>query len=81
MGSVGRFDVVFCRYVLGRFDHPDLRKKTLAGITEQLTNDGFLCLGLDETTERLSGRLQPVPVARGLYGLYESMADDTRMAS
>ena len=80
MGSMGRFDVVFCRYVLGGFD-PDVRKRTLAGITGQLTDDGVLYLGLDESAECLSGRLQPIPGARGLYGLDDSMADDTRMAS
>jgi chemotaxis protein methyltransferase CheR len=80
MSSLGRFDVVFCRYVLGGLGS-DVLGNVLEGITDRLNDDGVLCVGFDEMGVCMNERLQPIPGARGLYGLDDGAETDTRMAS
>lgn len=63
---LGRFDVIFCRYVLSCFDEPT-RTRTLERLAGALADDGLLFLGLDETTHGLTELFRPIPGRRGLY--------------
>jgi chemotaxis protein methyltransferase CheR len=66
LGSVGRFDVVFCRYVLEAFDGPT-RKKVLEQLAGVLNPNGYLVLGDTETVLGLTQIFQPVPGQRGVF--------------
>jgi chemotaxis protein methyltransferase CheR len=46
--ALGRFDVVFCRNVLGGFDQA-VRRDVLCRIARQMPSDGTLILGTGET--------------------------------
>jgi chemotaxis protein methyltransferase CheR len=63
---LGRFDVIFCRNVLGQFD-PPTRAATLERLGAALADDGLLFLGLGETTHGLTEMYRPIPGRRGLY--------------
>ncbi|MBV9994009.1 MAG: protein-glutamate O-methyltransferase CheR [Caulobacteraceae bacterium] len=64
--AIGRFDVVFCRYVLSSMTEEAQRKvaQELAGV---LAEDGFLVLGLKESVAGLGEAFQPVVGRPGLY--------------
>jgi chemotaxis protein methyltransferase CheR len=64
--QIGRFDVVFCRYVLGHM-HEDAQRKVLEELTAVVPEDGFLVLGLGEQIAGLAETFQPVVGRPGLY--------------
>jgi chemotaxis protein methyltransferase CheR len=68
LGSLGHFDVVFCRNVLIYFDQPT-KTKILDRISRVLPADGILYLGGAETVLGVSDRFEPVSGHRGLYAV------------
>ena len=64
--TIGRFDVVFCRYVLGAMT-AEAQRKVLEDLTFVLPEDGCLVLGLDERVEGLEEAFEPIPGRRGLF--------------
>jgi chemotaxis protein methyltransferase CheR len=65
-GSLGMFDVVFCRNVLIYFDQPT-KVGVLNRIARTAERDGYLVLGAAETVVGLTDSFKPVPERRGLY--------------
>lgn len=65
-GSLGRFDVVFCRNVLIYFDHAT-KIDVLARVRRAMPADGYLVLGAAETMVGLGNDFMPVPEKRALY--------------
>ncbi|MEG1030004.1 MAG: protein-glutamate O-methyltransferase CheR [Brevundimonas sp.] len=62
----GRFDVIFCRHVLGDLE-PARRAQVLDMLERRLVDDGCLFLGLDERPESDSVAFRPVAGRKGLY--------------
>lgn len=65
-GSLGSFDVVFCRNVLIYFDQK-AKTAILDRISRRMSPDGFLYLGGAETVLGISDRFEPLAGQRGLY--------------
>lgn len=66
LDGYGRFDVIFCRYVLGEMA-PEARRLTLTGLERALADDGVLFLGRDETPPELAAAFRPVAGRPGLF--------------
>ncbi|HKT54632.1 MAG TPA: protein-glutamate O-methyltransferase CheR [Caulobacteraceae bacterium] len=64
--SLGRFDVIFCRNVVGAFDHAT-RKRVFDQLASALPSDGLLVLGIDETMAGVTDTFRAVPGRRGVY--------------
>jgi chemotaxis protein methyltransferase CheR len=64
--SAGRFDVIFCRYVVNGFDGV-MRKRVLEQLAMALNPDGFLVLGETETVLGQTDAFKPVEGYRGVY--------------
>jgi chemotaxis protein methyltransferase CheR len=64
--QIGRFDVVFCRYVLSHMTD-EAQRKVIADLTFILPEDGVLVLGLKEQVAGLGEAFQPVVGRPGLY--------------
>lgn len=64
--TLGRFDVVFLRYVAGCFSE-SLRRKIFANLTEALSPWGFLVLGEDESPAGAEDSLERLDHAGGCY--------------
>jgi chemotaxis protein methyltransferase CheR len=64
--QIGRFDVVFCRYVLGHMTEA-AQRKVIEDLTFILPEDGVLVLGLNEQVAGLAEAFQPVVGRPGLY--------------
>jgi chemotaxis protein methyltransferase CheR len=62
----GRFDVIFCRHVLGDME-PERRQRVIDGLERRLVDDGCLFLGPDERLEGETIAFRPVSGRRGLY--------------
>ena len=62
----GRFDVIFCRYVLSDMA-PERRARTLDVLEQALADDGCLFLGLDETAGERPDSFRPVPGRPGVF--------------
>lgn len=62
----GRFDVIFCRYVLGDMA-PERRARALDVLEQALADDGCLFLGLDEAVGERPESFRPVPGRPGLF--------------
>ncbi|MFO0997609.1 MAG: protein-glutamate O-methyltransferase CheR [Alphaproteobacteria bacterium] len=65
-GSLGRFDVVFCRNVLIYFDNPT-KGQVLAQISKYMPDDGFLYLGGAETVLGVTDKFVALSGHRGIY--------------
>ncbi len=66
ISTVGRFDVIFCRYVLGGFD--DLtRKQVLSRLAGALNDNGYLIVGRDEAVLDQAVGLSPVWGSSDVY--------------
>ncbi len=65
-GSLGTFDVVFCRNVLIYFDQPT-KVCVLERLARAVERDGFLALGAAETVVGLTDVFKPHPERRGIY--------------
>ena len=66
LSAAGRFDVIFCRYVLSALVEP-MRLRLLENLARALSPDGFLFLGSGETATGLSEAFQPVSGRPGLH--------------
>jgi chemotaxis protein methyltransferase CheR len=64
--QIGRFDIVFCRYVLGHMTE-DAQRKVLEDLTCVVPQDGFLVLGVKEQIPGLGDMFQPIVGRPGLY--------------
>jgi chemotaxis protein methyltransferase CheR len=64
--QIGRFDVVFCRYVLGHMTD-EAQRKVVEDLTFIRPEDGVLVLGLKEQVAGLGEAFQPVVGRPGLY--------------
>jgi chemotaxis protein methyltransferase CheR len=64
--QIGRFDIVFCRYVLGHMTDA-AQRKVIEDLTFILPEDGVLVLGLKEQVAGLAEAFQPVVGRPGLY--------------
>jgi chemotaxis protein methyltransferase CheR len=65
-GSLGQFDIVFCRNVLIYFD-PPTKAKILANIARVMPDDGVLYLGGAEGVLGVTDAFKPMPNVRGAY--------------
>jgi chemotaxis protein methyltransferase CheR len=65
-GSLGRFDVIYCRNVLIYFDAAR-KSDILSRMTRQLGPDGFVVLGASESLIGLKTDLLAHPEHRGLF--------------
>lgn len=64
MNSLGKFDIILCRNVLGSFDE-STREKILEKLAGQLESDGFLMLGKGETA--ISASFRPFHEKRSVF--------------
>ncbi len=66
LSTAGRFDVIFCRYVLSTLVEP-MQIRLLENLARALSPDGYLFLGLDENASGLADAFHPVSGRPGLY--------------
>ncbi len=80
-GSLGTFDIVFCRNVLIYFER-EAKSQVLDRIAKVLAPDGALFLGAAETIIGLTNSLQIVPGERGVYeaASAQTQADAPKLA-
>ncbi|HEY3797192.1 MAG TPA: protein-glutamate O-methyltransferase CheR [Caulobacteraceae bacterium] len=64
--QIGRFDVVFCRYVLSGMTE-EAQRKVLEDLTYVVPADGVLVLGRNETVAGLAGAFDPIVGRPGSY--------------
>ncbi|HEY1753077.1 MAG TPA: protein-glutamate O-methyltransferase CheR [Caulobacteraceae bacterium] len=64
--QVGRFDVVFLRYVLGQMTE-DAQRKVIDDLACVIPDDGYLVLGAKETVVTPGEAFQPIVGRPGLY--------------
>ncbi len=64
--QIGRFDAVFCRYVLAHMTE-EAQRKVLEDLTFVIPEDGFLVLGLGESVAGLTQAFEPVVGRPGLF--------------
>lgn len=66
LSTAGRFDVIFCRYVLSTLIEP-MKARLVDNLARALSPDGVLFVGEYETIAGLSEELKPVSGRPGLY--------------
>ena len=66
LSTAGRFDVIFCRYVLSALIEP-MRARLLENLARALAPEGFLFLGRGEDVASLQGAFRSVGGRPGLY--------------
>jgi len=71
MGSLGTFDIIFCRNVLIYFDEAT-KGKVLDDMAKHIEPDGFLMLGGAETVMGITESFIAVPEKRGVYARKDS---------
>ena len=64
--AIGRFDVVFCRHVLGHMTE-EAQVKVLAELTQVIPEDGYLVLGQNEAVAGVGEAFRPVVGRPGLF--------------
>lgn len=64
--QIGRFDVVFCRYVLGHMTE-EAQRKVLEDLTFVVPEDGYLVLGLNENIAAVTPAFQPIVGRPGVF--------------
>jgi len=64
--QIGRFDIVFCRHVLGHMTE-DAQRKVLEDLTFVVPEDGYLVLGLHESIAAAAPAFQPIVGRPGLF--------------
>ncbi len=81
-GSIGSFDIVYCRNVLIYFD-PPTKTRILELIGGVLAPDGALLLGGAETVLGISDKFKPAGGEHGLYVLssYDTSATQAKQAA
>ncbi len=67
-GSLGKFDIVFCRNVLIYFDEP-IKAQITEKMAKTLSPNGILILGATESLIDPQGRFEPLENFRGAYRL------------
>jgi chemotaxis protein methyltransferase CheR len=67
-GSLGSFDIIFCRNVLIYFDLPT-KTRVFDTLARQMAPDGFLVLGAAETVMGVTGAFGIDRATRGIYRL------------
>ena len=78
-GSMGNFDIVFCRNVLIYFDQ-ETKGQVLSRISKVMPQDGYLYLGGAETVLGISDAFEVVPGQRGVYRLKDKDSSVNRKA-
>lgn len=71
--QIGRFDVVFCRYVLGGMTE-DAQRKVIDDLACIIPDDGYLVLGLKETLAPIGHAFEPVVGRPGVFRRNPSFA-------
>ncbi|HEY1427306.1 MAG TPA: protein-glutamate O-methyltransferase CheR [Caulobacteraceae bacterium] len=71
--QIGRFDVVFCRYVLGAMTE-DAQRKVIDDLACIVPDDGYLVLGLKETLAPIGHAFEPVVGRPGVFRRNPSFA-------
>ena len=66
LSTAGRFDVIFCRYVLSTLIEP-MKGRLLINLARALSPEGYLFLGDQESAAGLSDAFEPVGGRPGLY--------------
>ncbi|MES2897115.1 MAG: protein-glutamate O-methyltransferase CheR [Pseudomonadota bacterium] len=66
LSTAGRFDVIFCRYVLCDLVEP-MKARLLENLARALSPEGFLFLGEGETATGFEDAFQPVAGRPGLF--------------
>lgn len=66
LATAGRFDVIFCRYVLSALIEP-MKTRLLENLAQALGPDGYLFLGRSESAAGLGEAFHPVDGRPGLY--------------
>lgn len=66
ISTVGQFDVIFCRYVLGGLDDL-MRKQVLSQLAGALNDNGYLIVGRDEAVLDQAVGLSPVWGSSDIY--------------
>jgi chemotaxis protein methyltransferase CheR len=64
--GLGQFDVIFCRYLVSAFDAPT-RRRVLEQLARALPDDGWLVLGLDETSAGATEALRSIAGRPGVF--------------
>ena len=64
--QIGRFDIIFCRYVLGAMIE-EAQKKVLEDLTFIMPDDGYLVVGQDEEIAGLSPAFEPIMGRPGMF--------------
>lgn len=70
-GSLGHFDIVFCRNVLIYLDTPT-KSRVLENVWKLMPADGVLYMGGAETVMGVTEKFQPVTEYRGMYSCVRS---------
>ncbi len=73
----GEFDIIFCRNVLTYMDD-SIKDSIFVSLSETLASDGYLFLGIGETTAGLADRMKR---AHGLLGVYSPLPENFRLAN
>jgi chemotaxis protein methyltransferase CheR len=66
LSTAGRFDVIFCRYVLGRLVDP-MKVRLLENLARALSPEGFLFLGEGEAVGDMGDAFHAIDGSPGLY--------------